>query len=168
MRRWADGFEPVAVVSELKAVVREASPGSTMTELRQEGWTKLELTADDGADYSFSVGVYHDLEDLELIAEPTGTVDDVYFWALPLERPDFEDFPEMLETLKGYVRRVLLNPTRIRQTRGWILWTFVCEVRQEEWQPLYRHACVRGLTRVPRAKEKERVFHGPCAPPSAG
>lgn len=167
-RAWADGFELDQVISELTTLVRETSPGVPVTEARHEGWTRLELSADAEADYSFSVAVYHDLEDLQLAADPAGTSEAVHFWCLPLERYDFSDFSEMLEVLKRHLRRILRHPTRIRQTRGWITWTFECEVMEGEWKRLYGHTCLRSMSDVPPLEGRERVYHGPNADPPEG
>lgn len=168
MQDWADGVELEEVAKELKTFVNEISPDTSVTEVRKERYTKLELSTDPGAEYSFSITVHHDLEDLQLAAEPREAMEDPYFWYCPLERADFMTFSEMLEALKSHLKQVLLYPSRIRQTRGWIFWTFTCEVMKERWRPVYSHACLRGMFAVPPIEGKERVFHGPNTAPAVG
>jgi hypothetical protein len=142
------------VITKLADCLRE---GDVATDRRKEH-DRLWLPKAPGADYQFYVDVF-DAGAATIGALLEGQSEEAFFWHLPLEyRAD--DAGEALGVLVQEARRLVLNPSRIVQRRGRVLWRFWCEVEEGG---LWRRvggtvACTRLLHAVPACEGTIREY----------
>lgn len=88
-----------------------------------------------------------------------GHSDKSLFWHLPLDY-SADDERQALGVLVQEARRLVVNPSRIFQRRGLLLWRFWCEVEEGgEWKRVGGTiACTRMLYPVPPSNGRLREY----------
>lgn len=130
--------------------------------LEFSGRREFRFTPPPGADYRFEIHAYRDGEahlSASLVGErPAGE----YFWYVALELPDFGSTEELADELLKRAQRIMAHPSRIRQSRGWVLWTFHAEYEENgEWSGVGGVSALKWGFRPPKIQVRERMYFSP-------
>ncbi len=90
-------------------------------------WSQLSLPPAPDAEYTFEIHVYEDGEP-QICARLLNDDSDRYFWYHPFEVPDFGSVDERDSGFFEALELLVTKPSRIRQSKGWFLCRFICEV----------------------------------------
>jgi len=113
-----------------------------------------------GASVRYGVAIYYPFE-AAIIARPHGLADDHFFWHLPFESHSEPDDSGLATALIGELDKLIHCPSRIRQRRGWLLWSFTCEVKgKTRWHRLGGIITCCGA-RVPNSSSPESLYESP-------
>ncbi len=156
---WAEGWDLERVLARLRERVTALGPGPCVEE-RHPGYVRLRFPLPPGSEYAFAADVYDGLENLELTAElPRAEGEAPFcFWVLALERMGAGPFEEMLASFERSLVALLRHPTRIRQTRKLLSWSFRCEYFDEGWIGLGGVSVLRADVSIPAIAGRERIY----------
>lgn len=154
------------VLTELEARLRSLHVERTEV----PAYTRLALPAAEGAEFQFNLYVYDDGEP-QISTKPMPglasgiSVDELAFWSLPFEEPDYDNHAERLAAFLAALEMLLTRPVRITQRRGWFWYRFSCDYQLgDRWIPVpgcqyFRHSNFKFLD--DRRRERERTFLSP-------
>ena len=111
-------------ITQLRAELASLLPGTDLVVDAIGDRTKVVFPAAAGADYRFAVEVFSNGQ-AAIVALPLSEPEAERFWFMEWE-PSVSASLEVTDVLP-YVRRLVLNPTRILQTRGRLGLNFKCE-----------------------------------------
>ncbi len=155
---WAEGWDLERALARIRERVTALGPGPCREE-RHPGYVRLRFPLPSGSEYAFAADIYEGLENLELTAElPTEGGAPFCFWVLALERAGAGRFEEMLAQFEESLAVVLTHPTRIRQTRKRLSWSFRCEYFDDGWIGLGALTLLRTDVSVPAIAGRERIY----------
>jgi hypothetical protein len=81
------------------------------------------------------------------------------FWYHSFEEDEFEAREELVEEFQSELIQLLTHETRIVQRKRPRAYDFACEVRLEDWTPVYRQTLSRESTAtVPAISSRERTY----------
>lgn len=138
------------------------------TEIRlteETGVSSVDLPFAPDADYRFRLWFYDDGE-RGITAEPLVSrfgkiATEVAFWSWPFELAEFHgSVADLAQYFDEQLRLLLPVPTRVRQHRGWLFFSFVLEHQiDRQWQAVYRCASLRFTFRALASSGADRVYH---------
>lgn len=144
-------------------LLRQIAPNLRVS-LHEESWgTTFTLERLEGTDYTFVLHII-DGSEPQLLALPTGFDERTQFWYWPFERADYASPEEQFHHFEECVRLVLHYPTRIIQTKGWLLVTFICEAHiANSWRRIGgNYGCFRLFFRGPQIAEHQHIYSAPA------
>lgn len=146
----------------LRASLQKLMPGWLPPVERLEKCYRIALPIPPGADYGFDLRVYNNGGgDISAVLLGHGLGE--FFWFQEIECGPRVAQGEIVESLVEIAAKVVRFPSRIRQSRGWLWWSFRCEVLEEgQWQRLAGIvACLRWDSRVSLTAERSYLFQSP-------
>ena len=148
-------------MDELLAELRGPCNGALPSVERKPYFAMLTFPPAPGAEYAF-YGCVHDDDTLELGARPLEGPAEALFWGRKLEPIDYGSYETMLARFKRELLAVLTNDTVIVQLKGWLCWSFVCEVLSESETIRLHGASTLRPARAPVCRGRRRTYRSPA------
>jgi hypothetical protein len=137
-------------------------PGWTPSIEQLAGYRKIALPVPRGAECRFHLHLYAGGGG-SLSASLPGHDEREFFWFQEVETGHDTPEEEVFDSLLGMVKEIGRYPSRIRRKRGFLLWTFRCEVsRDGRWRSVAGIvACPRWSYRIPLSEGRVSEYRSP-------
>jgi hypothetical protein len=143
----------------IRSMLSECAPTTLVVEREDRDGPIFDLPVPSGGEYQFSLYT----GEPQIHARPIAELGGKWFWYWAFEEQDYANLDSQVEHFLENSRRVLLNSTRITQSRKWLGYSFLCEAEESG------HWCVIGGTylcmtwfKVPRINGGSRIYRAPA------